>query len=150
VGSQAWFIVGAAIFMAAGGGHAALALVDLLRPTFFTPIDDPIRSAMQTTTFRFRSFWPGAADGTDVTPTIWRLWLGFNVIHGIGAFVFGLVCVLIAAHDFALVESIGALRPLTIAVSASYFALALRFWFYVPAVATGSALACFTVSALAA
>ena len=39
-----------------------------------------------------------------------------------------------------------AIRPLTIAVSAAYLALSLRFWFYAPALITGSATACFTVA----
>lgn len=145
--AKTWFIAGAAIFMAAGGAHVLITLLDMVRPTFFTPIDDSVRSAMQSTGFRFRRLWPRA---NDVTPTMWRLWLGFNASHGLGAFAFGLVCLLIAAHDFALVTSIGAIRPLTIAVSAAYFALAVRFWFYAPALATGGALACFTIAALAA
>ena len=66
------------------------------------------------------------------------------------AFAFGLLCLLIAVHDFALVTIVGALRPLTIAVSGAYFALALRFWFYVPALVTGGACACFTIAALTA
>ncbi len=141
------FIAGAVVLMSAGGGHALVTLLDMVRPTFFTPIDDSVRSAMESTGFRFRRLWPRA---NDVTPTMWRLWLGFNVSHGIGVFVFGLMCLLIAGHDFTLVTSIGAIRPLTIAFSAVYFVIALRFWFYVPAIATGAALACFTVAALTA
>jgi hypothetical protein len=145
--AKAWFIIGASLFMGAGGGHALVTLLDMVRPTFFTPIDGAVRSAMETTGFRFRSLFPGD-DG--VRPTMWRIWLGFNASHGIGAFVFGLLCVLIATHDFALVTSIGALRPLTIAVSGAYFLLALRFWFYVPALITAGACACFTIAAFAA
>jgi hypothetical protein len=143
--AQAWFTVGTVAFMAAGGGHALAALLDTVRPTFFGPVDDAVRSAMEGTTFRFRRMWPGA---NDVTPSMWRLWLGFNISHGIGAFMFGLLCLLIASHDFALVQSIDAIRPLTIAVSAAYLALSLRFWFYVPAIITGGATICFAVAAV--
>ena len=45
-----------------------------------------------------------------------------------------------------LVESIDAIRPLTIAFSAAYVALSLRFWFYGPLIITGSATACFIVA----
>jgi hypothetical protein len=145
--AQTWFIVGAAILMAAGGGHALVALHDMVRPTIFTPIDDSVRSAMESTSFRFRILFPGS---NDVTPTMWRLWLGFNTSHGLGVFVFGLMCVLIAAHDFTLVTSIGAIRPLTIAFSAVYFVLSLRCWFYVPAIVTATATVCFILAALAA
>ncbi|HEX5927565.1 MAG TPA: hypothetical protein VFY45_27355 [Baekduia sp.] len=142
---QAWFTAGTIAFMGAGGGHALAALLDTVRPTFFGPVDESVRSAMEGTTFRFRRMWPGA---NDVTPSMWRLWLGFNISHGLGAFLFGLLCLLIASHDFALVESIGAIRPLTIAVSAAYFVVSLRFWFYVPAIITGGATICFTVAAV--
>jgi hypothetical protein len=143
--AQAWFIAGATTFMVAGGGHALVTLFDTVRPTFFVPIDTSVRSAMESTSVRFRRMWPHA---NDVTPSMWRLWLGFNISHGLGAFTFGLLCLLIAVHDFALVESIRAIRPLTIAFAAAYLALSIRFWFYVPAIATGAATACFTVAAV--
>jgi hypothetical protein len=87
----------------------------------------------------------GANDGT---PSMRRLWLRFNASHGIGAFMFGLLCLLIVGHDFGLIQSIDAIRPLTIGVSATCFALSLRFWFYVPAIITGGATTCFTVAAV--
>jgi hypothetical protein len=59
------------------------------------------------------------------------------------------VCLLIAVHDYALVERIGALRPLTIAFPAVYFVIAVRYWFYGPALVTVGAFACFTAAALA-
>jgi hypothetical protein len=141
--AQAWFIAGAIPLMVAGAGHALAALFDTVRPTFFVPIDDSVRSAMEGTSFRFRRMWPRA---NDVTPSMWRLWLGFNISHGLGALIFGLLSLLIAAHNFTLVESIDAVLPLTIAFSAAYLALSLRFWFYVPAIVTGVATACFTVA----
>jgi hypothetical protein len=144
--AETWFIAGTAILMAAGGGHALVALLDMVRPTFFTPIDDSVRSAMERTGFRFRRLFPRA---NDVSPTMWRLWLGFNASHGLGVFSFGLVCLLIAVHDYTLVERIGALQPLTIAFPAVYFVIAIRYWFYGPALVTVGACACFTAAALA-
>lgn len=143
--AKTWFIVGAAILMAAGGGHVLLTLVDMVRPTFFAPIDDAVRSAMETTGFRFRKLFPGA---NDVTPTMWHIWVGMNASHGIGAFMFGLMCMMIAVHDYTLVASIGVLQPLTVVVPAAYIVLALRFWFYVPALAVTTATGCFLVAAL--
>jgi hypothetical protein len=94
---------------------------------------------------RFRAFFPGDT----ATPSIWRLWLGFNLSHGLGAFAFGLLCLLIGAHDFGLVERIGGLQALTIAIPAVYLAISLFFWFYVPALVTAAATACFIVAAVA-
>jgi hypothetical protein len=131
--------------MAAGGGHALAAIFDTMRPTFFRPVDESVIGSMETTTFRFRRMWPWA---DDVHPSMWRLWLGFNISHGLGVFGFGLLCLLLAVHDFSLVEHIHAIRPLTIAFSLSYLVLSLRFWFYVPAIVTGVATVCFTVAAV--
>ena len=79
-------------------------------------------------------------------PSMWRAWLGFNISHGLGVFTFALLCLLIAAQDFRLVERIDAIRPLTIAVSAAYLAVSLRFFFYAPILVTAAATACFTVA----
>jgi hypothetical protein len=78
---------------------------------------------------------------------MWRAWLGFNISHGLGACIFGLLCLLIAVHDFSLVQSVGAIQPLTIAVSATYLALSIRFWFWGPALITGISTACFVIAA---
>jgi hypothetical protein len=80
---------------------------------------------------------------------MWRLWLGFNASHGLGVFTFGLVCLLIALHDYTLVERIGGLQALTIAFPAVYCVIAVRYWFYAVGFVTFSILACFTVAALA-
>jgi hypothetical protein len=79
---------------------------------------------------------------------MWSWWLGFNLSHGLGVFVFGLLCLLIATYDFSLIERIDGIRPLTIAVPAVYLAVALRFWFYGPVIITATSTACFTVAAV--
>jgi hypothetical protein len=142
--AQAWFIAGAIVFVLAGGLHALGALLDTVRPTFFAPIDDRVKAEMEGTGMRFRRLFPGDAD----RQSMWRFWLGFNVSHGLGAFAFGLFSLLIAVHDFNLVDRVDAIRPLTIAVSAAYLAISLRYWFYVVAVITGAATVCFTVAAV--
>jgi len=141
--AQAWFIAGTIPLMLAGGLHAATAVLDVARPSFFTPLSDSAREAMESTGMRFRALFPGDA----ATPSIWRLWLGFNLSHGLGVFAFGLLCLLIGTHDFALVQSIGGLQTLTIAIPAAYLAISLFFWFYVPALVGAVATACFIVSA---
>ena len=99
---------------------------------------------MEGTGIRFRGLFAGDGD----KPSIWTFWLGFNVSHGLGAFTFGLLCVLIGSYDFELVERIDAFQLVTIAVSAAYFAIALRYWFWVVRILTGAATVCFTVAAV--
>ena len=135
--AQAWFIAGTIPLILAGGLHALLTLVDTVRPTYFAPRDRSVGPAMEDTPMRF---------GGRAAPSMWNAWLGFNISHGLGVFTVGLLCLLIAAHDFKLVEDIVAIRPLTIAFSAAYLVLSLRFWFYGPAVLCGFATTCFTVA----
>jgi hypothetical protein len=143
--AQTWFLVGAIAFMLVGGTHALATLVDTIRPTFFAPIERSALPALQDTGVRFRALFPGRSP---VTPSMWRAWLGFNISHGLGLFAFGLLCLLICAHDFELVEDAGAIRALTIAVSGAYLVISVRFWFYVPAITIGIGTACFTVASL--
>jgi hypothetical protein len=143
--AQEWFVAGTITFMLAGAVHALQALRDTVRPTYFAPIESSLKPALEGTGIRLRSMVPG---GSGATPSMWRVWLGINIGFGLGLFTFGLLCLLIATHDFELVERIDAIRPLTIAFSAAYLGLSLRFFFYVPVVITASATACFTVAAV--
>jgi hypothetical protein len=136
-------IVGAAGYILAGAGHAALALWDgIVRPRFFTPIDDRVRPVTDRTGIRFRELFPGSPD----RPTMWRAWLGFNISHGLGLTAFGLILLLLAATDFSELTDTGGLMPVALAVSTGYLALGLWSWFYVPALLAGLATTCFAVA----
>jgi hypothetical protein len=137
--AQTWFVAGTIPLIIAGGMHAVATLVDTVRPTFFTPIDRSVRPVVDGTGIRLVG---------RPAPSMWRVWLGINISHGIGVLAFGLLCLLIATHDFSLVTDSGAIRPLTIAFSAGYLVLSLRFWFYGPVLITGTSAACFTVAAV--
>ena len=144
--AQEWFIAGTIVLMVGGGGlHALATLHDtVVRPTYFVPIDGTVKAAMEGTGIRLRRMYPGG----DATRSIWSYWLGINIGQGLGVFSFGLLCLLIATHDFELIERIDAIRPLTIALSAGYLVLSLRFWSYAQALMAGSATACFTIAAV--
>jgi hypothetical protein len=135
--AQAWFIAGTIPLILAGSLHALATLLDTVRPTYFVPIDRSARPVVEGTGIRL----VGRA-----TPSMWSVWLGVNVTHGLGIFTFGLLCLLIATHDFSLVERIDAIRPLTIAFSGALLALSLRFFFYGPVIITGTSTVCFTVA----
>jgi hypothetical protein len=136
--AQAWFIAGTIPLILAGGGHALLALVDTVHATYFTPRDASVRPAVESTPIRF---------GGRAAPSMWRAWLGFNISHGLGVFTFGFLLLLIATQNFKLVEQIDAIQPLSIAIPAIYFVVALRFWFYGPVIITATSMACFIVAA---
>jgi hypothetical protein len=140
--AQAWFIAGTIPFILGGALHVLLTLVDTVRPTYFAPIQDSARPVVEGTGIRLVRMFGGSGS----SPSMWRVWLGMNLSHGLGVLTFGLLCLLIATYDFELVEQIDAIRPLTIVFSAAYVALSLRFWFYGALIISGSATACFTIA----
>jgi hypothetical protein len=145
--AQAWFVAGAIVFILAGGLHVLGTLIDTVRPTYFAPIERSVKPVVEGTGIRLRQMfaWKG---GDSARPSMWRVWLGIHITHGLGAFTFGLLCLVIATYDFKLVEQVDAIRPVTIAVSAAYLAVCLRFFFYGPTILIGIATACFTVAAV--
>lgn len=142
--AQAWFIAGTVPLIIAGGGHMVLALIDTVRPTYFAATEGSAKPVMERTGVRLVHM----SGGSGARPSVWRVWLGVHITHGLGIFTFGLLCLLIAIQDFGLVERIDAVRPLTIAFSASLLAVSLRFFFYGPVIITGTSTACFTVAAV--
>jgi hypothetical protein len=142
--AQEWFIAGTIPLILAGALHVLGALVDTVRPTFFTPVEGSAKPAAEGTGIRLVRMF--GSSGT--RPSMWSVWLGIHITHGLGVLVFGLLCLLIATDDFKLVEQIDVLRPLTIAVSAAYVAVSLRFFFYGPVIITAVATTCFIIAAV--
>ena len=140
--AQAWFIAGTIPLIVAGAAHVVGTLIDTVRPTFFTPVESSVKPVTESTGIELVRMFGGSG----ARPSMWRVWLGIHISHGIGVFAFALLCLLIAAHDFGLVEDIAAIRPLTIAFGAVYVVLSLRFWFYGPLLITSTSTACFTVA----
>ncbi len=129
------FQLGTLPFIVAGLFHALAALADVVHPRTFAPVNNGVREAMAATGF-----------GLTERTSMWLAWLGFNISHGMGACCFGTMLLLISRHDFALVLSMKPLLPLALGVSLAYLALALRFWFYLPAVGSGLGAACFALA----
>ena len=143
--AQAWFIAGTVPVMLGGGLHALASLLDTVRPTFFTPVRQTVRTELENTSIRLL---PIVRSGGKAPRSMWKIWLGINIGFGLAVFMVGLSWLLIATHDYALVESIGAIEPLTIVFSASFLVIALRYWFYGPMLIAGSATACFSIAAV--
>lgn len=131
------FEFGALVFLLLGSAHAATSVVDVFRPFLFTPVDEGVKRMMMDSTILI----------TDRT-SLWDAWLGFNISHGYGVFFFGLITLLLARHDFRCVIRFKPLFPLTIFMSLSYLIMAIRFWFYLPALGCALGLGCFVLSFL--
>jgi hypothetical protein len=135
-------------FILAGGLHALLTLIDTLRLTFFAPTKPGLRSEMEVSGIRLREMFPGAAGAPGARFSMWQAWLGFNISHGLGVATFGFTMLILALHNYGLVQQISAIEPLTIAFSAVYLLLAVRYWFYAPAICCGLGLGCFIAAAV--
>jgi hypothetical protein len=141
--AQAWFIAGTVPLIIAGGGHMVLALIDTVRPTYFAATEGSAKPVMERTGVRLVHM----SGGSGARPSVWKVWLGVHITHGLGIFTFGLLCLLIVIEDFDLVERIDAIRPLAIAFPAAFLALSLRFFFYGPVLLTTAATVCFALAA---
>ncbi len=143
--TQLWFVAGTIPLLVAGGAHALLTLVDTVQPTYFAPEARSLTPDLEATGIRFRRLVPG---GDPARPSMWHAWLGFNISHGLGAFAFGLLALLIALEEPDLLTRAGSITLATLAISATYLAVALRFWFWLPVLVVGCSTACFAVGML--
>ena len=95
---------------------------------------------------RDRSLQQAMRDSAPVITTqtnIWRMWIGFNVSHSMGAMLFGLVYGYLAqAHPQVLFQSIF-LQITGFLMLAGFTALAQRYWFITPLLGSAVALACY-------
>ena len=125
-------VIGGLIFVTMGIVHGLLAVVDVLRPTQFAPTDDSVRLAMRSTNVRFLR----------ARANMWDAWLGFNISHGLGMFLFGSAAAWLGLNlEHVTVSSMALTIPVIIGLL--YFLLSVRFWFYAPAVASAIATAFF-------
>jgi hypothetical protein len=121
--SQYLLVAGGTIFSIFGLVHAVYAICDIYRPRHFAPFDLALIDQMASAGVRL------ARGRTNM----WDAWLGFNISHGLGAVIFGLVC--IAAGVFArplALPRVTLLIPVLVGII--YLLLALRFWFRTPTV----------------
>lgn len=133
------FQLGSLLFMALGVAHVILMVRDRTRPRYLVPVDDQVRDGMNRTALRLTR-----------QTTMWKAWLGFNLSHALGLVIFGLTSFLIAVYHLDLILNLQPLLFLVITVAAIYLFLAIRFWFFGPAVGSAIGLALFVASAVVA
>ncbi len=121
--SQYLLIAGGTIFSILGLLHAIYTICDIYRPRHLAPMNQAVIDQMAAAGVRL------ARGRTNM----WDAWLGFNLSHGLGAVIFGLVCV--GAGVFARGVAVPKVTLLILVlVGVIYFLLAVRFWFRVPAI----------------
>ena len=127
-----FLVLGGSIFALLGAVHAIYSLMDVRSPRRLAPADLKVADAMKSTGVRL----------SRGRTNMWDAWLGFNLSHGLGAVFFGVVCISAGVY----LEKLSLPKPVLLIpalVGLMYFALAIRFWFRVPAVGIGAATAFF-------
>jgi hypothetical protein len=128
-------VVGGVLLALMGGLHAVLSVADSRKPTLFAPLDDEVRRGMEATSVRFSK-----------RLNMWHAWVGFNISHGLGAFAFGTVFVLMGLFAFPFLAGFKVLMVFGAAVALAYLLISLSHW--IPGVSIGSGLgfACLAVA----
>lgn len=129
---------GGMIFGVLGLLHAFYTLRDTQRPRHLAPDNAEVIAHMSSSYVRL------SRGGT----TMWRAWLGFNFSHSLGAILFCFMCMFLAFNlqRLALPQT-ALLFPVVIGLI--YFWLAIRYWFYIPAIGIALGTSCFLVAWLA-
>ncbi|MCU0848776.1 MAG: hypothetical protein MUD12_12895 [Spirochaetes bacterium] len=102
--SSMFFKIGSCIFMLMGLGHFLGTAVDVFTPFLFTPVDCRVKEMMA-----------GAAILITDRTTLWDAWLGFNLSHGLGVFLFGFIFLSLARRDYGLITGERFILPLCVA-----------------------------------
>jgi len=124
---SALFIAGSIPFVVLGLVHIAYSVADASRPARIVPREPALIESMKA----------GRLVITRQT-TVWRAWIGFNISHGVGVFLFGIVVFGAALSGFeANFSAMPALFYASPLVAATYLVLSLKYWFRIPAIGSG-------------
>ena len=74
---------------------------------------------------------------------MWRAWIGFNFSHSVGVLLFAALA--IGAGARIRTPPVGIIAALTL-IGGVYLALALRYWFRVPAIGIAIGTGCFAAA----
>ena len=126
-------IIGGGVFIALGGVHAIYTLLDLRNPQRLVPSDPSVQQAMAGSALRLSQ---GRTD-------MWRAWIGFNFSHSLGVLLVGALGVW---AGFRTNSVSGAIMAALTLIGCAYLVLALRYWFWAPALGVAVGTACFAAA----
>jgi len=122
-----------ALLTTSAGIVLALGLVHLVY-TFWGPMFMPRDPALRA---RMSEVSPVISRQT----TMWKMWIGFNATHSLGAILFGVVYGHLALYHPAFLFHSGFLLFVGLCLLSSYAALGKAYWFGIPFTGTLLALA---------
>ena len=133
--SRYLFLAGGLPLLFLGVAHAFATPVELDKPKGLSPRDPAVGEAMSRTSVLLTR-------RTDM----WRAWMGFNLSHGLGAVLFGVVVLLIGRSPASFAAEGPVFLPLAVVISAIYLALATKYWFREPIIGCALSLVLFLLS----
>jgi hypothetical protein len=77
---------------------------------------------------------------------LWQGWVGFNLSHSLGAVAFGAFALAVGRSPASFAAQAAVCGPLSVAVSAAFLLIGVRYWFRTPIVGCAVACACFALS----
>ena len=117
-------IIGAGIFLFLGFAHAVFTLQSSPDGGPMMPTNPKVIAAMNI---------PGGLGmAPDLQTTLFRAWIGFNLSHSLGVIVIAGVVLRHAIADLAMAVDQPWFLVMVFAVPASYFLLAVKYWFDKP------------------
>jgi hypothetical protein len=130
------------LYLAGGVPILLLGIVHVLatplrrdKPRGLSPADSALIDAMSATTVRLTR-----------RVDLWRGWVGFNLSHGLGAIVFGVLTLLLGRSESSFTTQAPLFGPVAVLVSAVYLGLAVKYWFFAPIIACAASFALFLLS----
>jgi hypothetical protein len=135
--SKSLFIAGTMPFIILGAIHIVYTLIDIRTPWKLAPYKDEVRISMLDSTLKLTK-----------QTNMWRAWLGFNISHGMGVFIFGLVYLMLAESDFGILLKITPLLYLAPLVAFCYLILSIKYWFNIPVIGASIGLGFFVAAVL--
>ena len=129
------FLLGALPFLLLGVAHLRHTPMRVTDRKGLSPRDPALAEAMTKSS-------PMLTSATD----IWRAWVGFNISHSAGAILFALFVLVIGRSAESFAGQAMVVLPLSVAVSASYLWMAVRFWFRIPVIGVAVSLVAFSLS----
>lgn len=132
------FLAAAALFVVLGALHGTWTLRDTRTPTAFSPTDPGLREAM-------------LKSGLLLTrrANMWQAWLGFNLSHSLGLVLLGIALLLVGRTEAEFQRQVGLFLPFALAASLGYLVLAVKYWFWAPALGIAVSVLCLLLSGLA-
>ena len=133
--SRALFLAGALPFLFLGIAHL---VATPRRPSDrrgLSPFDPAVAATMA-----------GASVRITRRTTLWLTWVGFNLSHGLGVILFGVVVLLAGRSDASFTSEAPVFVPLAVVVSGTYVAIGLRYWFRAPILGCATSFALFVLS----